>query len=567
MNVSLAFDSAPRRRALARGALLALVVVAYANSLAVPFVFDDERNIVRNPLVRHLRFAATPWLAAASGATPDQVGTFKSRYLAMASFAVGHRLHGLDARGFHVGNGLIHLVATLLVFGIVWRALELPAFAGSRLRARGPTVAFLVAALFAVHPLQTQAVTYIVQRMASLAGCLGLAAVWCHLRARASASAGSLAGFRAATVAALLAALLTKESAAAFPLLVVAVDLALFGGGWRARLRWLATPLVTLFVPLIRLAALVLETADPARQFDVVTRAGTAVGRWSYLATESRVIVRYLRLLVFPAGQSIDHDVDLSPSFADPRAAICGLLVLGMLGLGVAWIVRGRRGEAGWRLAGLGLVWFFVAQVVESSVLPIADVMVEHRLYLPLAGFALAVVAAAHSAVGDAGARRVSAVLGLSILALTAVTRARNEVWRDELALWRQAERTSPQKVRVLFNIGSLLGQRGEVDEAARYLERALERDPHHLPSLINLGLVAHRRGSPERARELYERALALDPGHAVALLNLGDLEREQGRAERAAELYRRAAAAAPRDPTPRQRLRELEPAATSGGR
>ncbi|KAB2950845.1 MAG: hypothetical protein F9K18_14705, partial [Thermoanaerobaculia bacterium] len=378
-----------RRRWRAPLVLAVLGALAWAGSLAVPFVFDDYPHLVENPLVRDLGYFTGARDAAASGASDFQLGALRTRPVALLTFALNYRAHGLEVTGYHVTNVVLHLLAGLLVLHLVRRTLALPAFAGSRLTRIRESLALLVAALFVVHPIQTQAVTYVVQRMASLAALLALAALAAWLEARLATGPGQKSLFFALSLAAFAAALASKQNVATFPVLIVLFDVAFLGARpLRALARglpWLALSALAAF-RLLGAPGSLAQTLDAAAQ---ASRVETAVSRLDYLLTEARVVVTYLRLMVLPTGQNLDWEVPLETRLT-PAVAL-SLVFLGALLAGSVFLLGQRSTrDAGWRLVGFGGVWFFVALAVESSLIPIVDVLFEHRLYLPSVGFLLA---------------------------------------------------------------------------------------------------------------------------------------------------------------------------------
>jgi len=549
----------PGRRTLYAFLLGLGILLAYSNALVAPFVFDDRAHIVQNPIIRHPLAALTDGGLERIGANPTQAGALRTRGFAYLTFALDHALWGLDPRGFHATNLAIHLLAALLLAALARRLLSAPRLATSRPRDEIEAMSWLAAALFALHPLQTQAVTYVVQRMASLAGCLGLAAVVLNLRSREASSDGRRLAASAASAGCLLLAMWTKENAVVFPVLVALVDWTGYEDGWRSRCRRLALPLATLVMPVGRLAGALASVAGRrAGTADGLLRAGTDLDRWSYLLTQARVELAYLRLWAWPRGQSLEHDVAPSRSLLEPATAISVLVVLALVAVGVRLLVRPPGGRAEARLVGFGIVWFFLAQAVESSIVPIADRMVEHRLYLPLAGLSIGAVAAGRLLLG---ARRRALVAGVAVaLALLATTWARNEVWRDELRLWANALERSPGSPRAEYNVGTLLGERGHLDEAERHLRKALELDPTYFEALINLGSLEARRGHLEAAEALFRRASRERPDSWAVLLNLGDLARDRGRPGEARELWTKALAVAPQRDALERRLESLAP-------
>jgi tetratricopeptide (TPR) repeat protein len=271
------------------------------------------------------------------------------------------------------------------------------------------------------------------------------------------------------------------------------------------------------------------------------------------------VVVSYLRLFVWPSGQSIDHAVAVPRQLLEIRvlAALAALVALAAL---AAWLWRRSAvGEPGWRLVAFGIGWFFIALSLEAGLVPIQDLMVEHRLYMPLVGLAIAVAAAAASLPSPVSRRAALALLTLSLVPLAVATRARNEVWRDDLTLWRDAELGNPRSPRVLFNIGEILIERGDIAGGEVYLRRALEVNPNFAPALANLGTIAASRGDLAGARRLLERAYDAEPDNWIAAVNLGDLALRRRDLLAARHYYEAAVRAASWEPIPRQRLSALE--------
>jgi Tfp pilus assembly protein PilF len=522
-----------RRRWLAPVVLVGLGALTWAGSLAVPFVFDDYPHLVENPLVRDLRYFTGARDAAASGASDFQVAGLRTRPLALLTFALNFRAHGLEVTGYHLVNLGIHLLAGLLVLHLSRRTLALPAFSGSRLaRIRDP-VALLVATLFVVHPIQTQAVTYVVQRMASLAALLALASLAAWIEARVRPARAQKSVFYALSLLAFAGALASKQNVVTFPLLIVLYDLAFLGARpARALVRglpWMALSAVSV-VLLVGAPGSIAETLDAAAQ---VSRLDTTMSRLDYLRTQSRVVTTYLRLLVLPVGQSLDWDVPVETGLT-LAAALSSAFLAALLGGSVWLLARRTDSDAGWRLVGFGGVWFFVALAVESSLIPIVDVLYEHRLYLPSVGFFVATVAGV-ALLLPARARGAAAVAAAAlVLALAAATVARNRVWADPVRFWSDVVAKSPGKSRPRVYLGVELGLRGELEGAAAQYRAALAREPGNAEALTNLGILAWHTGKPAEAEPLFRSAIEAKPGVHFARFFLGTLLASQGRIDEA---------------------------------
>ena len=492
----------PIHPAVAPLAVALVAAAGYLGALGGDFVFDDLRQVQLNPLIRDLGNYLGSW--AGYQAMPN-------RYLGYLSFALSYRLSGPDPAAFRAANVAIHVANALLVYALVALAFRSPRLARSALAPSARAPAFAAAAVFGAHPLQTEAVSYVVQRLTSLAALFSLGCAVLYLRWRlAGDEPGRSRLARAASylpvLAAALLAMKTKESAFALPLAVALVELALLDGPLRPRLLALAPLLATLpVIPLTLLAA----PALPALGNTEVTGQG-ALTPLAYLATQLTVLPAYLRLLAFPVGQSADHDQPVHASLLEPPVLLSLAFLLALAALAL-WLVRQARRDPGLDpalgLVGLGILWFFATISVESSLIPLADVMVERRAYLPSVGILVAASTAAAllwqraAPAGWAGGLAASAAV-LS-LALAAATAARSAVWRDEVSLWADAAAKAPRKPRPHLNLGVAHYQRGRVDDAIRELRLAVELAPGLADAHTNLGIALRsKRMWEEAARE-----------------------------------------------------------------
>lgn len=455
-------------------AICALTLMAYGRTFSSPFQLDDYAIIVETDAVR-----------APTVASLLRFG--RARMLPVATFALNHRLGGEDPFGYHLANFLIHLLATLAVYRLVLALCDTPRLRETWLAVRRSPLALSAAFLFACHPIQIQAVTYIVQRMSSMAALFYVASVLLYVRAR-NARLGlgcgrpALAYVGAALSA--LAAFLSKENSASLPLAILVVEWTFYPGNGKARrlLRLVPFAALVLVIPLLwyLVGTAPRQVASPGGAFLDQARylvnllafrahprgEATAV---QYLLTQCLVIPSYLRLVVLPWGFNIDHDVplarELSPAVLAGFAFLAALFTLGLYAL--------RRSP----LLGFGIIWFFVALSVESSFLPIQDPMVEHRMYLAMPGLALALAVPFVWAL-DRWRAPVALAGATLAIALCVLTLLRNEMWREPLALWMDALAKSPNKARVYANVGTALHHSGRLDEAIEYYCKALALDP-----------------------------------------------------------------------------------------
>ena len=528
-------------------ALVAAVgLAAYANSFAVPFTFDDRDNIIENPLLRDLGAFFPPW---------DFPGPL-SRYVALLSFALDFRAHGLSPAGYHATNLAIHLAAAGVLYLLARLTLRLSR--GGANRFSDGAGALLAALLFVAHPVETQAVTYVVQRMASLAALLYLASLLCYARARSRPWGGPAALLYAGSLALGLLAMCTKETAFTLPLAIAFYDLAFLPGPLRLRAAFLAAPLATLaVVPAQKLGESLAASRGQgmAAALEGATRVMASTSRWDYLLTESTVVARYLGLLVLPTGQRLEYDLPLRTSALDPAVVGSTLLVAALVGAGLFLLSRwASRLSPVLRVAGFGVVLFLLGLSVESTLVPIVDLAFEHRLYLPSAGLFLAAGAGFAALLERVltrprpgrGALLLLAPALAWVVALAFATRARNEVWKDPRRLWGDTVAKSPGSARAHFAYGVALWEASDFRGAAREWESALALHPGNPLVLVNLGSYYQAAGDRTRAEDYYRRALEVAPAMPVVHYKLALLLEERGEAAAALEHYRLFARYAP---------------------
>lgn len=536
---------------LAALGIVLLGLFAYGNSLHGEFVFDDIRQIRDNPAIRDLA-----WILS-----PEGYRWNPNRYVGYVTFALNHRLGGLDVSGYHLANLIIHLVTALLVYRLVQLLFRTPVVRDSSLAPDARGVAFVAAALFVTHPLGTQAVTYVVQRLTSLTALFYLLATVLYLAWRMSGGRTGIArgALYAGMLLSSLLAVRTKEIAFTLPAALVLAEFLFFPpGGARRWLPIVPVGLVALLIPAswIDLRGPIASVAGNA---DRVTRLLTSTSRLDYLRTQTVVVREYLRLLLWPTGQNLDHDLPILTSSLDPRVLGSTALLLGLLAV-AAWLAR-RTGpsarrpplDPAFRIVTFGIGWFFLALSVESSLIPIVDVMYEHRAYLPSIGlFAAAATLLGLLArrVAPGASRRATVLAGLAFaLVLGSATMSRNAVWANALTLWTDAASKSPGKARPSLLLGEALEAAGMPAEAERALRRGVGNDPSSAPGRTALATFLQKSGRTRDAEQEYQEALRIDPDHYPAIFNLATLLWGSGRREEAGTLYRRYLEVTP--PTP----------------
>jgi Flp pilus assembly protein TadD len=492
------FGSCLQRRALA-ALLVLLVVLAYANALHSPFVFDDFAAIRDNETIRHLSRMGTVLWPRAGGTT------VAGRPLVNLSFALNRAVGGDDPAGYHVANLLVHVAATLTLFGLLRRSLGLRGMPIGLVR-HATALAFAAAATWALHPLQTESVTYLAQRAESLAGLFCLLTLYAFLRGAVAPSGGNR--WLAGSTLACLAGVATKETAVVTPLLVALFDATFVAGCWREawRLRrWYYAGLGASWL----LAAALVSAMGLSRGSSAGLAAGVGVA--PYVGQQAHAILLYLRLAVWPTPLVFDYGTAVPASWQEvwPQCvAVAALLIA------TGWALL-RRPPLGFLAAS-----FFLLLAPSSSFVPVASqTMAEHRMYLPLAVVTVGVLLAFANRLGSRAA--VIATMAAALAAGVA-TSVRNRDYASELALWADTAAKVPDNPRALANHGSALLDAGRPAEAAAVLLRAASQQPNAPEIESNLALSLLRAGRAGDAVEPGRRAVALAPASFSARVNLG---------------------------------------------
>jgi tetratricopeptide (TPR) repeat protein len=505
--------------------LVAAVLASYANTLRCPFVFDDRNDIVDNPAIRRLWPLGDVFLVRSKGA----VAGLQSRPVVNLSFALDYAVGRLDTLPYHVTNLAIHMLAGLALFGVVRRTLLLPRF-HDRFGRASAGLALAAALLWAVHPLQTESVTYITQRYESMMGLFCFVAVYGVIRGGDSTHCYC---WGAVTVAATLLSLGSKEVAISLPILILLYDRLLLSGSFSEirRRRW------GMYLGLLAVwaAFAMLQLRAGPRPW-----AGYAlpVSWFEYARSQPGVILHYLRLVFWPQPLVLDYGWP-------PARTVGGILPGAMVVAGLL----AATGYAFWRRRAWGILgaWFFLILAPTSSLLPLADLAVEHRMYLPLAAVSVAVVLGAY-AVCEAlaiSARRRAAILGCLLgsvaLALAILTWQRNHAYRDDFLLWQDVVARRPNHPRAHNNLGNALADRGEIDAAIIQYRQALEIAPGYAAAHYNLGNALAAREDVDEAMAHYRRALEIKPDYAEAHNNFGGILAGRGKIDEAIAHYQRA--------------------------
>ena len=516
--------------------LVAAGLGAYANSFAGAFLFDDAIHILDNQRIRQL------W-------PPSEV-IGGPRPVVDLTLAINYRLGGFEVEGYHAVNIAVHILAALTLYGLVRRTLLWEKFRG-RYADTAPLFALVTSLVWVVHPLQTQSVTYLIQRAESLMGLFYLLTLYCAVRGFVSPRR---IGWHLAAVACCTLGMGCKAVMVTAPLMVLLYDWVFLSQTPRQliRKRWsLYVGLAaTWSVPwLSGIAGGVLSPSSEGAHVGFGYKGITPV---EYGLTQFSVLVKYLSLSLWPRPLCLDYNWPVVRSIGEalPAAAVVAFL----LGATVWGIIR-----KSW----LGFLggWFFLILAPTSSIIPIKDPLFEHRMYLPLAAVVTLAVFAGYSllqlfhrrVLAGRPVRPIVAVViaGAIVLALGAGTLQRNRDYHTAVSMWRDVAVKRPGNARAFEQLGTALVMEGRKRDAIEAYREAVRIDPDFSSAHVNLANALTQMQRFEEAVYHYNRTRELDPYHVDARLNLGHALDMLGRTAESIEAYREATLVDPRHTRP----------------
>ena len=500
--------------------MLIIAAAVYINSFRGKFFFDDYQQIVHNRRVHQL------WPPVELFRNLTERGM---RPVALLSFAVNWQISGRDEWSYHLFNLIVHLLAGLLLFGVVRRTL-LSERLRERFGAAAVPLAAAVALIWMVHPLQSQAVTYIVQRAESLMGLFYLLTLYCAIRAL---DARRRWAWYLPAVAACALGMGTKQVMVTAPLVVVIYDALFAPRPYRAVLRRRWGLYLALAATWGILAALY-RHSPPLRSVG----AATGISPYRYAISQFGVIAHYLRLAFWPSRLCLDYGWPAVEKLRQvlPQAILILLLLAGT----VVALVK-------FRWLGFWGLWFFLILAPTSSILPIADLAAEHRMYLPLAAVVAVTVTAAYllgRLLPGAALRRAlgTVLLCAVVLVLSGLTIRRNSFYHDEVRMWGDVVRQNPKHYRGLDNLGVALSRAGKLDEAIARYRQAIRLKPSYASAYCNLGVaLAKKPGKLDEAIACYIQAIRLRKDYAEAYCSLAAALTRQGKYAQAEAACRKA--------------------------
>jgi len=510
-------------------AIVILGMLIYANSFDCGFQFDDKHNILDNEAIRSLSNVKQMW------------DINHSRFLAFYSFAINFHYGQYNVWGYNYVNMLIHVINAAVVFWIVRLLFKSPALKDHSLAQHQSSIALITALLFVSHPLATGAVTYIVQRMASMVAMFYFLSIALYMKGRLNPGKSAYVYFAGALTSFLLA-ILTKENAYTIPFAIVLMEVFFFSTK-KISINFRDKKII---VSLLAIVAFMIFTVTsfslsifnplPPSTFNTTTITSS-----NYFFTQLSVIVKYIQLLILPINQNLDYDFPIANSIMEGTTLVSGIFLLSLVGLAIYLYNKNR-------ILSFGIFWFFLTLSIESSIIPISDVIFEHRTYIPSFGYFLIITCLIYQLLYQKNKSLTTLLFVFLIGSNTVLASQRNKVWKDEITLWSDANSKSPNKARPLINLGYAYGKLQQWDKAINAFTKVNEIEPnYHAAAYYNLGIAYWTTGQKEKSMENYSLAIKVDPKYADAYYGRGVCYYYLNEQDKALDDYSKAIAILPR--------------------
>jgi tetratricopeptide (TPR) repeat protein len=442
--------------------------------------------------------------------------------------------------GYHLFNFGVHIVSAILVWWLTRLTLSTPAMKEDRIAPFADLIALFAGLVFVSHPIQTQAVTYIVQRAASMATLFYLASLCLYIKSRSPLQPPGLRRFYYCfSLAAAIMAMFTKEMTITLPLMILFYEFSFFrtkkGINWRPLIPYLP---ILLIIPYTMFITKSVDFYEMRR----VAEGPAGISPAHYLLTQFRVMVTYIRLVFVPLNQNLDYDY---PVFKN----IFEFPVLASLIFLTSILFCAKQLFSKYRIVSFSIFWFFLTLLPESSIIPIKDVIFEHRLYLPLAGYSIFLASSAYYLLGKNSFKATAIALTMIIAFYSVLTYQRNKVWKDEIILWNDTLQKSPNKARSHNNRGIIYYIQGNWAQAVYNYKQALKINPYFADPYFNLGVAYEKHGKLTLAVREYNKALEINPRYTAAYYNRANIYYKQGEYVQAISDYNKAIKLEPNDP------------------
>lgn len=501
--------------------IMLLGIVIYSNSFKCSFNFDDLNSIINNTNIQDLSNVKAWWSFS------------PNRPVSMFTFALNYHFSQLDVWSYHLINLMVHLINACLVWWLTILIISSPIMKTHPLANHKKTLAFFASLFFVSHPLATQSVTYIIQRQASMAAMFYMLSVALYAKARLSekGSRKKIIFFAGALISGVMA-VLTKENAYTLPFAILLFDFCFLRTKRKSvnlkdyRIILVIAAFIGLIVFLFFKFSLHIFDPLPPSQGNDFT-----VTPLNYLLTQFSVIVKYIQLLILPINQNLDYDFPLSTGFFEIRTLLSFMFLSGLVILAVFLFKRNR-------IISFGIFWFFLTLIIESSIIPINDLIYEHRTYLPSFGYFIILSTIIITFIWDKNKYVAIALFAIILLSNSILTFERNKVWKNDLTLWSDVVSKSPNKARPVNNRGIYYLKTKQWEKAIADFSKGIELYPKWAVTYYNRGVAREILRQTDKALADYNKAIELDTLYADAYYNRGNVLGNTGNIEQAIENF-----------------------------
>ncbi|RLC21599.1 MAG: hypothetical protein DRI57_01990 [Deltaproteobacteria bacterium] len=504
----------PRRYAFTAIILFVSLIIIYGNSFHCIFHFDDYDNITENQNIKMETLSWENVKKTFCGRSYDQQSRI-TRPISYLSFALNHYISGPDVFGYHVTNFVIHYLAAVFLFLLLYRTLRLPVLS-RRYEKAAYAVALLSAFIWATHPIQVSAVTYVVQRMASMAGMFYIMAMYFYVRGRTERRIRKRAAFFTLFGLTALAAFGSKENAAMLPVSLFFYDLIFIQGAYSENIR---KNFRRILFPVLIVLVMGYLYADLSSFLEGYEKRPFNLGE--RLLTEPRVLFFYVTLLIYPTSSRLAllHDIEISGSFLSPWTTLPAILLI--FALTASAIAYCRKIP----IVSYCILFFFLNHLTEGSFIPL-ELIFEHRNYIPSMFFFTPIAILAVRVLDYFSYKKfIQWVMLFAMVFLLAAhghtTFLRNSVFKDNLSLWTDNAKKAENLHRPHHNLGSALLSAGLDDEYLSEMQKALAgkvpRNNIKYMTHFNLGIYYFYQNEYDISVSHFSKSLEFRPNNPNA--------------------------------------------------
>ena len=502
--------------------IILLGTLIYSNTFYSSFHFDDLSSIVDNSAIRNIFNLQNIW------------NFWPTRFITYFSVALNYHFSQLNVLTYHLFNLAVHLSSGILVWWFMLLTFSTPAMKAQKITERAKLIAFFAGLVFIAHPIQTQGVTYIIQRAASLATFFYLLSLSLYVKSRLLQEQGQSPVVSRfiyyGSLIAVVMAMFTKEMTITLPFMILFYE-SCFLKIKRLNLRYLIPFFATLLIiPLTMFLTKSVDFIGMKRTLGVAP----SISSGQYFFNQLRVMVTYLRLLFIPINQNLVYYYPITKNLFNLPILASLIFLISILTIAIRIFSK-------YKLISFGIFWFFLTLLPESSLIPIKDCIFEHRLYLPMVGFSFFLVSLIYYFFENKALKSMVIALLIITSSYAILTYRRNIIWRNELTLWNDIVHKSPKKVSAYNNRGTAYKDQGNIQKAFSDFNKAIELNPNLEEAYNNRGIIYLEQKNVQRAFSDYNKAIAINPNYADAYYNRGNLYYQQGKFVQAISDYNRA--------------------------